>query len=159
MASRAKVYTPAERNYSVSGKRIGIAVAQWHNDITDVLLHGALDVLKKAGIKASDIIIMQAPGSFELPLTAQWLIKDSIVDAVLCLGCIVKGQTPHFHYISQAVAQGIMKVGIEHNIPVIFGVLTTNTLQQAKERSGGKHGNKGADAAVAALEMLENRKR
>jgi 6,7-dimethyl-8-ribityllumazine synthase len=158
LASRAKAYTPVSRKFSVKNKRIGIAVAQWHNDITEKLLKGALEVLNNGGIKASDVVIMQAPGSFELPLTAQWLIKDSGVDAVLCLGCIIKGETPHFDYISQAVANGIMNVGLEHNIPIIFGVLTTNTLQQAKERSGGKHGNKGADAAVAALEMLEAKK-
>jgi 6,7-dimethyl-8-ribityllumazine synthase len=158
LASRAKAYKPASRKFSVSNKRIGIAVAQWHNDITEKLLKGAIDVLQKGGIQPSDIIIMQAPGSFELPLTAQWLIKDSKADAVLCLGCIIKGETPHFDYISQAVAGGVMKVGLEYNIPVIFGVLTTNTVQQARERSGGKHGNKGADAAVAALEMLEAKK-
>jgi len=159
LASRAKTYTTTGRKFSLTGKRIGIVVAQWHNDITEPLLQGALDVLKKSGIKASDIIIMQAPGSFELPLCAQWLIKDSKADAVLCLGCIIKGETPHFNYISEAVANGIMNLNITHNIPIIFGVLTTNTLQQSKERSGGKHGNKGADAAVAALEMLENKKR
>lgn len=158
MASRAKAYTTTGRKFSLTGKRIGITVAQWHNDITESLLQGALDVLKRGGIKATDILIMQVPGSFELPLSAQWLIKDTKADAVLCLGCIIKGETPHFDYISQAVAQGIMKVNLEHNKPVIFGVLTTNTVQQAKERSGGKHGNKGADAATAALEMLENKK-
>lgn len=158
MASRAKA-SKALRKYSVSNKRIGIAVAQWHNDITGELLKGALEVLKEGGIKASDIIVMQAPGSFELPIVAQWLVKDSKADAVLCLGCIIKGETPHFEYISQAVANGIMNVGLEHNIPVIFGVLTTNTLQQAKERCGGKHGHKGAEAAVAAMELLEAKKR
>lgn len=158
MASRAKA-SKALRKYSVSNKRIGIAVAQWHNDITDELLKGALEVLKEGGIKASDITVMQAPGSFELPIVAQWLVKDSKADAVLCLGCIIKGETPHFDYISQAVANGIMNVGLQHNIPVIFGVLTTNTLQQAKERCGGKHGHKGAEAAVAALELLEAKKR
>jgi len=158
LASRAKA-SKALRKYSVSNKRIGIAVAQWHNDITDELLKGALEVLKEGGIKASDITVMQAPGSFELPIVAQWLVKDSKADAVLCLGCIIKGETPHFDYISQAVANGIMNVGLQHNIPVIFGVLTTNTLQQAKERCGGKHGHKGAEAAVAALELLEAKKR
>ena len=159
MASRAKAYTSTGRKFSLTGKRIGITVAQWHNDITEPLLQGALDVLKKGGIKAGDIYITQAPGSFELPLTAQWLLNENDCDAVLCLGCIIKGETPHFDYISQAVAMGVMNVSLAHNVPVIFGVLTTNTLQQAKERSGGKHGNKGADAAVAALELLEIKKR
>jgi 6,7-dimethyl-8-ribityllumazine synthase len=159
LASRPSANKPSARKFSVSNKKIGIVVAQWHNDITDALLKGALDVLKKAGIKTTDIVIMQAPGSFELPLAAQWLINDHEASAVLCLGCIIKGETPHFDFISQAAAQGIMNLNLTYNIPVIFGVLTTNTLQQARERSGGKHGNKGADAAVAALEMLENKKR
>jgi len=159
LASRAKAYTPAPRKFSLTGKRIGITVSQWHTDITEPLLQGALAVLKKGGIKDKDIIIIQSPGSFELPLTAQWLINQSDADAVLCLGCIIKGETPHFDYISNAVANGVMNVGLAHNIPVIFGVLTTNTVQQAKERSGGKHGNKGSEAATAALELLEIKKR
>jgi 6,7-dimethyl-8-ribityllumazine synthase len=159
LATRSKAFKPSERKYALINQRIGIVVADWHNDITSLLLSGALDVLKKGGIKASDITVMQAPGSFELPLSAQWLIKDNKVNAVICLGCIIKGETPHFDFISQAVAQGIMNLNLTYNIPVIFGVLTTNTIQQAKERSGGKHGNKGAEAAAAALEMLENKKR
>lgn len=155
MASRANVSKNKTQKFSVAGKRIGITVSQWHTDITEPLLHGALDVLIEAGIKPNNMVIIPAPGSFELPLTAQWLITESKVDAVLCLGCIIKGETPHFDYISQAVAQGVMNVGLAHNMPVIFGVLTTNNLKQAQERSGGKHGNKGAEAATAALQLLE----
>lgn len=158
MASRATAPKTALRKFSLKGKRIGITVSQWHTDITNPLLIGALEVLYEADIKEKNIITVAAPGSFELPLTAQWLIADHNVDAVICLGCIIKGETPHFDYISQAVANGVMNVGLAHNMPVIFGVLTTNTLQQSKERSGGKHGNKGAEAAIAALELLELQK-
>jgi len=154
LATRKKAKKTDTSEFSLSGKRIGITVAQWHTDITEPLLEGAIDILHKGGIKEKDIVIIPSPGSFELPLTAQWLITSTNVDAVLCLGCIIKGETPHFDYISQAVANGIMNVGLAHNIPVIFGVLTTNTVQQAKERTGGKHGNKGAEAAMAALELL-----
>jgi 6,7-dimethyl-8-ribityllumazine synthase len=158
LASRAKVHKPSTRKFSLKNITIGIVVAQWHNDITGALLKGAIDSLKKSGIPSSSIIIKHVPGSFELPLGAQWLREHDNADAVLCLGCIIQGETPHFDYISQAVANGIMALNLKYNIPVIFGVLTTNTVKQAKQRSGGKHGNKGADAAIAALEMLELKK-
>ena len=131
MASRSTGRKPL-RTFSLSGKKIGIAVAQWHNDITENLLKGALHTLQKAGINNSDITIMQAPGSFELPLVAQWLIKDSKVNAVLCLGCIIQGETPHFDFIAQATAKGIMDLNLTHNLPVVFGVLTTNTVTTGK---------------------------
>ena len=132
-------------------------MAQWHPDVTSALLKGALKTLKEAGIKDLSVIIKKAPGSFDLPLAAQWMAKSGKVNAILCLGCIIQGETPHFEYISRAVSQGIMLLNLKYNIPVIFGVLTTTTLQQAKERSGGKHGNKGSDAALATLQMLEAR--
>lgn len=135
---------------------IGIVVAKWHDDITGALLKGAKKALKKAGINYSSVKILTVPGSFELPLGAQWMIESG-VNAVLCLGCIIRGETPHFDFISQATSDGIMHLNLKYNIPVIFGVLTTNTLRQAKERSGGKHGNKGEEAAIAAMEMLEVR--
>lgn len=158
MATRRVKQTTGPKLFKVKGITIGIVVAQWHNDITNALLKGATTALKQAGIKDSSIKIKKVPGSFELPLGAQWQIKQDNIDAVLCLGCIIQGETPHFDYISQAVANGIMQLNLAYNIPVIFGVLTTNTLKQAKERSGGKHGNKGIDAAVAALELLEGKK-
>jgi 6,7-dimethyl-8-ribityllumazine synthase len=138
--------------------RIGIAVAQWHDDITGKLLAGALSTLKKHGVKSSSVIIKHVPGSFELPLGAQWLMENNKVDAVLCLGCVIKGDTPHFDFISQAVANGIMELNLKYNKPFIFGVLTTNNLKQAKQRSGGKHGNKGSEAALTALDMLGKKK-
>lgn len=155
MATRHHKKAPSNKLFSVKGITIGIAVAQWHDDITSELLNGALSALNKAGVKGSSIKIKEVPGSFELPLGAQWLIEINKVDAVLCLGCIIKGETPHFDYISEAVANGVMQLNLKYNIPTIFGVLTTNTVKQAQERSGGKHGNKGSDAAIAALEMLE----
>ena len=158
MASRRTKQTANPKLFNLKGVSIGIVVAQWHNDITSALLKGATATLKQAGIKDASIKTKKVPGSFELPLGAQWQIEKDKVDAVLCLGCIIKGETPHFDYISEAVANGIMQLNLGYSIPVIFGVLTTNTLKQAKERSGGKHGNKGTDAAIAALEMLQNRK-
>lgn len=134
--------------------RIGVAVSEWNKEITESLLKGALEVLKKASVKKSNIIIEWVPGSYELPLAAQWLIRYCKADAVICLGSVIQGETRHFEFICQAVAQNIAQVSTNHNAPVIFGVLTTDTMQQAIERSGGAHGNKGIEAAVAALKMI-----
>lgn len=158
MASRLNTKAKSAKHFSLKGVTIGIVVAQWHTDITGALLKGAINTLKEAGIKEASVKVKTVPGSFELPLGAQWLIESEKADAILCLGCIIQGETPHFDYISQAVSNGIMQLNLVYNIPVIFGVLTTNTLRQAKERSGGKHGNKGSDAAIAAMQMLEGRK-
>ena len=137
--------------------KVCVIVSQWHKDITDALLEGVFTVFEKTEIESFAMEVFNVPGSFELPLGAQWAIKAYSPDAVICLGCIIRGETPHFDYISKAVADGIMQLNLEHNIPVIFGVLTTDNLKQAKQRSGGKHGNKGADAATTALEMIELR--
>jgi len=134
-----------------------VIVSQWHKDITDALLEGVFTVFEKIEIDEFSMEVMNVPGSYELPLGAQLAINKYSPDAVICLGCIIRGETPHFNYISQAVADGIMHLNLAHNIPVIFGVLTTDTVKQAKQRSGGKHGNKGADAAVSAIEMMELR--
>ena len=158
MATRGAIKPLKNINLAKAHYRIGIVLTRWHSDITDKLLKGALDTLKKHGISASSIILKRVSGSFELPLGAQWIKESEKADAVICLGCIIKGETPHFDFISQAVAMGIMDLNLKYNIPFIFGVLTTNTLKQAKQRSGGKHGNKGAEAALAALEMLANKK-
>jgi 6,7-dimethyl-8-ribityllumazine synthase len=136
-----------------------IIVSQWHKDITDALLEGAFTVFEKIEADEFSLEVIDVPGSFELPLGAQLAIKHYNPDAVICLGCIIRGETPHFHYISNAVTDGIMQLNLSHNIPVIFGVLTTDSVKQAKQRSGGKHGNKGADAAKTALEMIELRNR
>jgi 6,7-dimethyl-8-ribityllumazine synthase len=142
-----------------SGRKLNVCiiVSQWHKDITDALLEGVFTVFEKMKVDDFSIQVMDVPGSYELPLGAQWAIKHYSPDAVICLGCIIRGETPHFHYISKAVTDTLMQLNIAHNIPVIFGVLTTDNIKQAKQRSGGKQGNKGADAAVAALEMIELR--
>ena len=136
-----------------SSYKIGIVVSQWNHDITSALLEGAKDVLIKAGVAESNIEVLSVPGSFELPWGARQMMKPDKKDAIICLGCIIQGETKHDEYIASAVANGIMQLGLMSGIPVIFGVLTTNTLEQAKERAGGKHGNKGAEAAATALRM------
>lgn len=132
----------------------GIVVSEWNSEITNALLEGAVDILTKAGAKEDKVIVKHVPGTFELPLGAQKMIKRHKVDAVICLGCVIQGETRHFDFICSAAANGIMDVSLAHNIPVIFGVLTTNDLQQARERSGGKHGNKGVEAGITALKLL-----
>jgi 6,7-dimethyl-8-ribityllumazine synthase len=133
--------------------RFGIVVSDWNRDITWLLLEGALNTLKKHGAVDKSIIIKHVPGSFELTIGAQLIAEYDDVDAVICLGCVIQGETPHFTYICQGVTQGITSLNLEYNIPFIFGVLTTNDKQQAIERSGGKHGNKGDEAAVTAIKM------
>ena len=132
----------------------GIVVSEWNNEVTGALLNGALDTLKAHGAKEKNINIKYVPGSFELPLGAQFIFKLKNVDAVICLGCVIQGETRHFEFICNAVSDGIMTLGLNQNKPVVFGLLTTNTLQQAKDRSGGKHGNKGIEAAVTAIKMI-----
>ena len=112
-----------------------------------------IKTLKKYGAEEGNIIINSVPGSFELPLAAQFMAESKKVDAVICLGCIIQGETKHFDFIAESVANGIQNVGMKYNIPVIFGVLTPDNLDQARERAGGKHGNKGVDAAIAAIKM------
>jgi 6,7-dimethyl-8-ribityllumazine synthase len=144
----------AEQALNPENITIGIAVAEWNKAITSALLDGCMKILIEYGFSQKNIILKWVPGSFELPLVAQWLAELKNVDAVICLGCVIKGETPHNHYISQSVALGISNLSLELSIPVIFGVLTTNNEQQAIDRAGGKMGNKGADAAIAAIKML-----
>ena len=136
------------------GYKIGIVVSEWNREITDSLANGAVKVLNKYGYSEKDIILKYVPGSYELVAGGKYLIDYAIVDAVICLGCIIQGETRHFDFICSAVANGIMKLELDTDVPVSFGVLTTNDLQQAKDRAGGKHGNKGEEAAVAVLKML-----
>jgi 6,7-dimethyl-8-ribityllumazine synthase len=138
----------------VSGKRFALVVSEWNSEITDSLFSGAYDILVKNGAKKENIIRKNVPGSFELSLGAQWVAEDKSIDAVICLGCVIQGDTKHFDFICEAVAQGITNVSLKYNKPVIFGVLTTNTHQQAIDRAGGKHGNKGDEAAITAIKML-----
>lgn len=135
-------------------KKIAIVVAKWNEEITEALYEGAVSALLSNGIKKSNIIRKNVPGSFELSLGGLWLAEEKGIDAVICLGCVIQGDTPHFDYICQAVAYGITEAGLKTRKPVIFGVLTTLNKQQALDRAGGKLGNKGEEAAITAIEMI-----
>ncbi len=136
-----------------SKMRFGIVVSDWNNQITSSLLNGSVETLKKHGASENNIVVRHVPGSFELTLGAQFLAEYDDLDAIICLGCVIQGETPHFSYICQGVTHGITQLNLDYNIPFIFGVLTTLNLDQAKERSGGKYGNKGAEAAITAIKM------
>ena len=138
---------------SASALKIGIVVSEWNNEITEALFKGAYETLLACGIKSGNIFRSAVPGSFELPLGAHICLEKNNCDAVICLGCVIRGDTPHFDYICAAVSKGIMDLNLKFGVPFIFGVLTCNTLQQAQERSGGKYGNKGVEAAVTAVKM------
>ncbi|HQH40851.1 MAG TPA: 6,7-dimethyl-8-ribityllumazine synthase [Bacteroidales bacterium] len=140
------------------GFRFGIVVAEWNREVTGKLLEGAVNTLLQCGASEKDIQIIRVPGTFELPLGATWLAEEGKSDAVICLGCVIQGETPHFTYICQGVTQGITELNLRYKIPFVFGVLTTLNLQQAIDRAGGKYGNKGDEAALTALKMLEVRK-
>ena len=128
-------------------------VSDWNREVTHSLLEGSITTLKKHGASESNIIVRHVPGSFELTLGAQFLAEYDDLDAIICLGCVIQGETPHFSYICQGVTQGITQLNLEYNIPFIFGVLTTLNLGQALARAGGEHGNKGDEAAVTAIRM------
>jgi len=136
-----------------SDMRFGIVVSDWNKEITWALMDGAINTLKKNGSKEKHILVKHVPGSFELTLGAQFLAEYDDLDAIICLGCVIQGETPHFTYICQGVTQGITSLNLEYNIPFIFGVLTTLDQQQAIDRAGGKHGNKGDEAAITAIKM------
>ena len=138
----------------ISAKRFGLVVADWNRTLTEVLSAGAYETLLKHGALAENIFRNTVPGTFELTLGAQLLAQHDEIDAVICLGVVIRGDTKHDDYINHAVAQGLTTVGLKFNKPVIFGVVTTNTLEQAQDRAGGKLGNKGSEAAVAAIQML-----
>ena len=133
--------------------RFGIVVSDWNREITRALLNGAVNTLKKHGASDNNIVVKHVPGSFELTLGGQFLAEYDDLDAIICLGCVVQGETPHFTYICQSVSYGITKLNLEYNIPFIFGVLTTLNIEQARDRAGGKLGNKGDEAAVTAIKM------
>lgn len=140
--------------------QVAIVVSKWNDAVTGVLYQGAYQTLRDAGVQEHNILKAEVPGSYELPSGAQFAIEANPgLDAVICLGCVVQGETRHFEFICQAVAQGIKDVGLKYKRPVIFGVLTPDTDQQARDRAGGKYGNKGEEAAVAALEMIDLQKR
>lgn len=137
-----------------SQMRFGIVVSEWNSTITNSLLKGAVTTLKKQGAKDENILIKTVPGSFELTFGAAQMIKSGKVDAVIALGCVIKGDTPHFDYVCAGVTQGITLLNATTNTPVIYGLITTNNMQQAEDRSGGKLGNKGDECAIAAIKMI-----
>jgi 6,7-dimethyl-8-ribityllumazine synthase len=134
--------------------RIGIVVSEWNSEITENLLRGALDTLTQCGASLDNIRIVHVPGSFELPSGAQMLFENRSVEAVVCLGCVVRGETPHFDFVCNGVTKGVVDVSLRYRKPVIFGVLTDNTIDQSRARSGGALGNKGIEAAVTAIKMV-----
>lgn len=139
---------------SGNGKRVGIVVSEWNSSVTGNLLRGAFDTLVKFGVSSDDIVIEHVPGSFELTYGAKLLIEKANVDCVIILGCVIQGETPHFTFVCNSVTDGTTQLNLTQDIPVIFGLLTTNTLDQAKARAGGRHGNKGDEAAITALKMI-----
>jgi len=136
------------------GKRYAIVVSRFNDFITSRLLSGAVDALKRHGVKDAEIEVARVPGSFEIPYAAARMAKSGSCDAVICLGALIRGATPHFEYIASEVSKGISQTALSTGVPVIFGVITTDTIEQAVERAGTKAGNKGAEAAAAAIEMV-----
>lgn len=142
-----------EANLVAKGKRFAIVVSRFNDFITDKLVGGAVDALLRSGTLDKDIDVVKVPGAFEIPLVAQKLAARKNHDAVICLGAVIRGATPHFDYVSAEVSKGVAAASMETGTPIIFGVVTTDTLEQAIERAGSKSGNKGWDAALAAVEM------
>ena len=140
-----------------SEKKIGLIVSEWNTAITSALAAGAMETLQAAQVKEENIHRIDVPGAFELTVGAKMLLKRYNLDAIICLGCVIKGETNHNEYINQAVAQGLTTLGIASGVPCIFGLLTPNDEQQAKDRAGGKHGNKGIEAAYTALWMADTK--
>jgi len=154
----------ANKNLSVYDKttipnakdlRFGIVVSEWNSEITEGLFKGAVEALLDCGALSENIVRWDVPGSFELTFGCKKMVRETKVDAVIAIGSVIQGETKHFDFVCSATAQGIKELNIQYNTPVIFCVLTDNTLQQAQERSGGKHGNKGTEAAIAAIKMAK----
>ncbi len=143
-----------EGELSGKGLRFGIIISRFNQFISERLLEGAIDGLVRHGVKDNDIDIAKVPGAFEIPIMAKRMIETQKVNGVICLGTIIRGDTPHFEFIAAEVSKGVAAVAMEKDIPVIFGILTTDTIEQAIERAGTKGGNKGWDAALSALEMV-----
>ena len=138
---------------SAKKMKFGIVVADWNSEITHALLRGAYETLISHGTKEDNILVKHVPGSFELIIGGQFMAEYADLDGVICLGCVIQGETPHFTYVCQGVTHGIAELNMNYNIPFIFGLLTTDTFEQAKDRAGGKHGNKVVEAAVTAIKM------
>jgi len=141
-------------NLDAKGIKFAIVVSRFNSLITEKLLEGAIDCITRNGGEKEDITIVRIPGSFEIPLTAKKLAKTKKYDAVICLGAVIRGATPHFNYVAAEVTKGIALVSLEEEIPIAYGILTTDTIEQAIERAGTKMGNKGFDAALSAIEMV-----
>ncbi len=148
------VYDHANMSVIASGMRIGIVVGRFNREITNALLDGAMRVLADAGVEEHNLMVAWVPGAFEIPVVAQRLAEHPDVDAVIALGAVIRGDTPHFEYVCQAVTGGCTTVALESGVPVIFGVLTTDNVEQAEARIGGVHGHKGEEAARSAIEMV-----
>ncbi len=142
-----------EGNLIAQGLRFGIIAGRFNEFIGGKLISGATDALRRHGVEESDIELMWVPGAFEIPLAAKKMAKSQKYDGVICLGAVIRGSTPHFDYVASEVSKGIANVSLDTEVPVIFGVLTTDTIEQAIERAGTKAGNKGYDAAITAIEM------
>jgi 6,7-dimethyl-8-ribityllumazine synthase len=138
----------------VNGKKVAIITAEWNEEVTFAMRDGAIEFLSGYGVAEEDLIVRQVPGSFELVFGANRILENENVDGVIVIGCVIQGETKHNDYINHAVAHGLTDVALKYNKPVIFGVLTPNTLQQALDRAGGIHGNKGDEAAITAIKML-----
>jgi 6,7-dimethyl-8-ribityllumazine synthase len=147
-------YTKLEGNFVDCEGPIAIVVTRWNSFITEKLLDGAIDALTRHGISEDDITVAWCPGAYEIPLTAQKLLKTESYAGVVCLGTVIRGATPHFDYVCSAVNRGVSELNLKYDTPVGFGVLTTDSIEQAIERAGTKAGNKGAEAALAVLEMI-----
>ncbi len=143
-----------EAHLNAEGKKFALVVSRFNDFITDKLLSGALDALVRSGAKDNDIEVVKVPGAFEIPLVAKKMAARKKVNAIICLGAVIRGATPHFDYVSAEVSKGIAQVSLESEVPIIFGVVTTDTIEQAIERAGTKAGNKGEEAALAVIEMV-----
>jgi len=155
MATKNKNLSSYDPNLIPSAKKMifGIVVSDWNSEVTHALLDGAYKTLTAHGAKEENILVKHVPGSFELTLGAQFMAEYADLDAVICLGCVIQGETRHFDFICQSVTHGITELNMNYNIPFVFGLLTTNSMEQATSRSGGKHGNKGVEAAITAIKM------
>jgi 6,7-dimethyl-8-ribityllumazine synthase len=142
-----------EGKLMAKGLKFGIVLSRFNNFISDRLLEGALDALRRSGAEEGDCSVVRVPGSFEIPLATKKMAKSGRYDALICLGCVIRGATPHFEYIAAEVTKGIASITLEIEVPISFGVLITDTIEQAIERAGTKVGNKGFDAAMSAIEM------
>jgi len=143
-----------EGDLQATGKKFGIVVSRFNSFIAERLLDGALDTLQRSGTADDDIEVARVPGAFEIPLMAQKMVKSGRYDAVICLGAVIRGATSHYELVANEAAKGIAQVSLEHEIPLVFGVITTDTIEQAIERAGSKAGNKGSEAASVAIEMV-----